>query len=195
MNLIERARKLILSPTTEWAAIAAEQPSVVQIFTGYVVPLALIPALGQLIGTGLFGRDQMSAMTSGIATAVISFVSSIAGVYLTALIVDFLAPNFGSQKNFGRAVQLVAYSYTPAWLAGILHIVPALGFLVFLASLYGLFLVYLGLPPTMKTPGDRVVIYLVVTIVAVIIVSAVLAALLGVIVFGMIDLGSVSMTG
>jgi hypothetical protein len=110
-------------------------------------------------------------------------------------VLDFLAPNFGSQKNFGRAVQLVAYSYTPSWVAGIFYIIPALGILALLAGLYGLYLLYLGLPQIMKTPDDKVVIYLVVTIVAVIIVSFILTAILTAVVFGIFGLSALSMMG
>ena len=109
---------------------------------------------------------------------IVSLLSALLGVFITAFVVDFLAPNFGSQKDFGRSMQLVAYSYTPAWVAGILNIVPVLGILAGLASLYGLYLIYLGLPSIKKTPEDKVVVYLVVTIVVVIVLYFVLAAIL-----------------
>jgi hypothetical protein len=195
MNIIDRAKNILLTPKTEWAAIAAEEPSVPQILTGYVIPLALIPVVGHVIGLGVIGQGAMASMTWGVAMAVITFVSAIVGLYITSYIVDFLAPNFGSQKNFGRAVQLVAYSYTPSWVAGIFYIIPALGILALLAGLYGLYLLYLGLPQIMKTPDDKVVIYLVVTIVAVIIVSFILTAILTAVVFGIFGLSALSMMG
>ncbi len=136
-----------------------------------------------------------SSFTMGIAMAIIGFVVALGGVYLTAYVIDMLAPNFGSQKNFGRAMQLVAYSYTPAWVAGILNIIPVLGVLVLVASIYGLYLMYLGFPHTMKTPDDKVVVYMVVSIVVLIVVYFVLTALLTAIVLGVFGLSTMSMIG
>jgi hypothetical protein len=192
---VDRAKNIILTPKTEWPAIAAEEPNVGQIISGYVIPLALIPAVGAMLGYGLIGRGMASSFTWGIAMAIIGFVVALGGVYLTAYVIDMLAPNFGSQKNFGRAMQLVAYSYTPAWVAGILTIIPVLGVLVLIAGIYGLYLLYLGFPHTMKTPDDKVVVYMVVSIVVLIVVYFVLTALLTAIVFGVFGLSAMSMIG
>jgi len=189
MNLVDRAKNIILTPKTEWLAIAGEEPNVGQIVTGYVIPLALIPAVGQIIGMGFLGAG---AMSWGFATALIGFISAIAGVYISSFIVDLLAPSFGSQKNFGRALQLVAYSYTPAWITGILYIIPAVALLVLVASLYGLYLLFLGLPHTMKTPADKVAIYLIVSIIVVIIVTAILSMVFGAIIMGIFGLSALS---
>ena len=191
MNIVDRAKNIIMTPKTEWTAIAAEEPNVGQIISGYVIPLALIPAIAAMLGYGLIGRGMASSFTMGIAMAIIGFVVALGGVYLTAYVIDMLAPNFGSQKNFGRAMQLVAYSYTPAWVAGILNIIPVLGVLVLVASIYGLYLMYLGFPHTMKTPDEKVVVYMVVSIV----VYFVLTALLTAIVLGVFGLSAMSMIG
>ncbi|HTY57782.1 MAG TPA: Yip1 family protein [Bacteroidota bacterium] len=195
MNIVDRAKNIIMTPKTEWPVIAGEEPVAAQIISGYVIPLALIPAVATMLGYGLIGRGVVSSFTWGIAMAIISFVVTVGGVYLTAFVVDFLAPNFGSQKNFGRSMQLVAYSYTPAWVAGILHIVPVLGILVFIASLYGFYIMYLGFPHTMKTPEDKVVVYMVVAIIVLIVVYFVLTAILTAIVFGIFGLSALSMMG
>ncbi len=42
MNLVERAKNIIVTPKTEWEAVAAEEPNIQQILLGYVLPLALI---------------------------------------------------------------------------------------------------------------------------------------------------------
>jgi len=195
MSLVDRAKNIIMTPKTEWPVIGAEEASAPQILTGYVVPLALIPAVASIIGYGLVGRGMMTSFTWGIAMGIIMFIATVAGVYLTAFVVDFLAPNFGSQKNFGRAMQLVAYSYTPAWVAGILYIVPVIGFLTIIASIYSIYLLYLGFPHTMKTPPDKVVVYMVVAIIVLIIVYFVLMAILTAIIFGIFGLSALSMMG
>ncbi len=195
MNIVDRAKNIMLTPKTEWPAIAGEEPVVGQIISGYVIPLALIPAVATMLGLGLIGRGMFTSFTTGIAMAIVSFIVAVAGVYLTAFVIDYLAPNFGSQKSFGRSMQLVAYSYTPAWVAGILTIVPVLGVLVLIASLYGLYLMYLGIPHTMKTPQDKVVAYMVVSIIVLLVIYFVLTAVLTMIVFGIFGLSAMSMMG
>jgi hypothetical protein len=193
MNLVERAKNIIMTPKTEWPVIAAEQPNPTAIMTGYVIPLALIPAVAMIIGHGLIGGTMASSLTWGIGLGVVSFVSTVLGVYLTALVMNFLAPNFGSQKDFGRAMQTVAYAFTPSWIAGILNILPAIGWLGSLLGLYGLYLMYLGLPHTMKTPADKVVVYLIVTIIVLVIIYMILGAIMTTIMLAILGFGAAGM--
>ena len=195
MGLLDRVKSILLSPKTEWEVIAGEEPNPGQIIVGYVLPLALIPAIATVIGMGFVGMGPFSSLSYGIAMGVVSFVTSLVGVYVTALVVDVLAPTFGSEKNFGRSLQLVVYSWTPAWVAGILSIIPALGWLGMVAGLYGIYLMYLGLPPIKKTPQDKQVVYLIVSFVVLMIVYFVLAAILGGIVLGIFGLGMMTMQG
>ena len=192
MNLVDRAKNIILNPKGEWQAIAAEEPNIGQIFTGYVLPLALIPTIAHVLGMGLIGMGMLHSFTYGVAAGLVQFILAFIGVYLTAFVVDLLAPNFGSQKNLGRAVQLVAYSYTPAWVAGLLYIIPFLSWLAWLGSLYSLYLLYLGLPATMKTPEDKVVVYLIVTIVVLIVIYGIAFSILTAIFLGIFGLGMMS---
>ncbi len=128
MNIVDRAKKIVMTPKTEWPVISSETPVIGEIMLNYVLPLALIPAVAQAIGYGLVGGPLISwSITAAVAAGLVSFLTAVVGVFVTAYVVDFLAPNFGSQKNLGRAVQLVAFSNTPGWLAGILNIIPALG--------------------------------------------------------------------
>ena len=194
MNLVDRAKNIIMTPQTEWPVIAAEEPNVGLIMSGYVIPLALIPTIASIIGWGVIGRG-VTSMSFGIASGIVAFGVAVLSVYLVAYVIDFLAPNFGSQKNLGRAMQLVAYSSTPGWVAGVLHIIPVIGWLAMLASLYGLYLLYLGLPHMMKTPQDKVPVYLIVSIVVVILAYAIIGGILSAILFGIFGVGAFATMG
>ena len=183
MNLIERVKNIILTPKTEWAKIAIEEQTLTTVITSYVVPLVLIGAAATFIGYGLIGINygffRMSGIEWGIKMAVIQVLSALIGVIVTAFIVDALAPSFGSEKNMNKSAQLVAYGYTPALIGAIFNIFPAIALIGSLFSLYGIYLMYLGLEPIKKTPEDKKVIYLVVTIVALIVVYVVIGIILG----------------
>src|SRR3546814_4956515 len=84
---------------------------------------------------------------------VFSYVLSLVMLYVVALIINALAPTFGGQKDQLQAVKVIGYAWTAAWVAGIATIVPWLGWLVVLAGgIYSIYLLYLGLPHTMKCP-------------------------------------------
>lgn len=178
MNLIERAKNIIVSPKTEWDAIANEEPNIQQVLIGYVIPMSLIPAIAIIIGWGLIGVYGFTSLNYGIALAVVQVVTAILSVFVAAFVIDALAPSFGSQKSLGRAVQLVAFSMTPAWVGGILNILPSISWLGSLFGLYGLYLLYLGLTPLMKTAEDKKVGYIIVSIIVLIVVYFVIIAIL-----------------
>jgi Yip1 domain len=183
MNLIERVKNMIVTPKTEWTVIDGESDTLSGVITKYVVPLAAVGAICTFIGYAFIGIDygffRMRGMEWGIKMAVISIVSSIIGVIITAFVVDALAPSFGSEKNINKSAQLVAYSYTPAFVGALLTIFPAISMIGGLFGLYGIYLMYLGLGPLKKTPEDKKVIYLVITIVVLIAVYFVIGLILG----------------
>jgi hypothetical protein len=71
-------------------------------------------------------------------------------------------------------------------IAGILYIIPPLAILVFLASLYGLYILYLGIPVFMETPEDKRLIYVIVSIVVYIIIMGIIGWITSAIMWGMI---------
>jgi len=167
-NLIGRAKSILLTPRAEWQVIAAETDTIRGIYTGYIMILAAIPAVKLLLSARFLG-------VSILPIVITTYVLSLAGTFLVALIVDALAPTFGGQKDRVQALKVVAYAYTAAWVAAIIGIVPGLGLLSALAGMiYGLYLLYLGLPFTMKCPAEKSLGYTVVTVIVAIVVSIVL---------------------
>jgi hypothetical protein len=176
MGLIDRAKNMILSPKTEWDVVAAETTTPAKIVTGYVLPLAAASAVAHFIGVALLMTGLMSAlgvshsMVGSLAGLVMGIVMAVVSVFVLAFIVDALAPTFAGQKSMTQAVKVVAYSYTPAWVFGLLAVIPFLGWIAaLLGALYGIYLLYLGLPKLMKSPPEKAVPYLVVTIVCAIV--------------------------
>lgn len=182
MELIDRAKNMITTPKTEWAVIASEEPNQSAMVTGYALPLILLGAVAAFIGYGFIGYSVFGVRVAGISwglyQAVMQLLFGLLGVYITTWVVTALAPSFNSEKNSGRAMQLVVYSMTPAWVGAILSIFPAISWIGMLFGLYSLYLIYIGLPHTMKTPQDKVVVYMIVTIVALIVVYALIGIIL-----------------
>lgn len=181
-GLAGRAKAILTAPTTEWPKIAAETDSVQNVFTRYVVPLAAIGPIfgfigGQLFGVGAFGFRYHPTLIGGLASAITAYVLSLVSIFLVAWVANFLADKFGGQQNFERAFKLCAYSLTAGWVAGVFNLLTSLSLLVFLASLYGIYLFYLGAMPMMAVPQDKAAGYTAVTIIGVIIVGLVIATI------------------
>ncbi len=179
MNLVERAKAIILSPGTEWPVIANEPNDARDLFVNYVAILAAIPAVCGFIGTALVGISMTGVDTfrvgigAALVSAIVGYVLAFVGVFVLALIVDALAPSFGGSKGMDNALKLVAYSATPSWLCGVFSLIPALGFLAIL-GLYSLYLFYVGLPVLMKSPKEKTLLYAVAVLVVGIVISLII---------------------
>ena len=118
-------------------------------------------------------------ISSSIAQAVTSYVLTLVGVFIIALIIDALAPTFGGEKNQMQALKVATYASTPSWIAGIVMILPMLGVIALLAALYGLYLLYLGLPLLMKAPQEKAIGYTAVVVVVAVVVMMVIGVVSG----------------
>src|SRR5215471_6447905 len=156
MKLVERAKAIILTPRTEWPVIEREPGGLIHLFVHYVAILAAIPEVAHLIGQSLIGG--YSPFVPSLLRALIAYAVAFVMVYIIAGVIDLLAPRYGGKKNFPNAVKLSVYSHTPLWLAGIFLLVPGLSFLLIL-GLYGVYLLWIGLPLLMGVPQYRALRY------------------------------------
>jgi len=182
MSIVQRVKDILLNPKGTWPVIDSEAATVQSIYVPYVVVLAAIPALAafigfSLIGMGGFGISMRVPVTSGLVTMLVSYVLSLAMVYVLAMIVDGLAPTFGGTKNQVSALKVVAYGATAGFLGGIFSLLPSLSILGVLAALYSIYLFYTGLPVLMKTPPDKALAYTAVVIVCGIVAGIVISVL------------------
>jgi len=175
MNLVERAKNILLTPAKEWDVIKGENLTIVDMFTKYAMILAAIPAVAGFIGFALIGVSYGFGtfrwpFGTALVWLILSYVLSLGGVFLLAFIIDALAPTFGCTKNLDAAVKIAVFSYTPVWVAGILGIIPAISILMILASIYSLYLLYMGLQKIKEPVNDKLMPYFVVSIVALIVI-------------------------
>jgi len=102
---------------------------------------------------------------------------AVVGVFVLSFIINALAPTFGAEQNSTQALKVAVYSYTPAWIAGVLQIVPLLGLFAIFAAFYCIYLLYLGLPALMKCPPDKAVGYTAVVVICAIVLTVVLTGI------------------
>jgi len=171
MDIVSRVKNILINPKNEWAVIDGEPDEPITILKSYVAIVAAIPAVCGFIGTSIIGiAGYRTGIIGGLFSAVLSYVLTLAGVFVMAFIIDALAEMFGGRKNFNSAFKVAAYAPTASWVAGVFTLIPVLSVLTIL-GLYSLYLLYLGLQMLMRTPQDKAIGYVIAVIVAAIIVS------------------------
>lgn len=162
-NIVDRCKNIIAKPKEEWAIIDQESDQVERLVKSYILPLAAIPPVAGLIGSLAFGYNILGinyrpSAGEAVATALVQYILGVAMIFVVALVIEYLAPHFGGKADRLKAVQLSAYSATASWLAGIFQLIPALAMLSTL-GLYGLYLLWTGLPILMRVPQDKLLFY------------------------------------
>jgi hypothetical protein len=178
MDLVTRAKNILLTPKTEWPFIAGETTPMASLFTGYVLPLAAIGPIATVVGQLLFGGGV--SMAAIVVLAIATFVMAFVAVYVVALIASKVAPSFGGKDDMGQALKLVAYSYTASWVGAIFNLVPAISLLGVIAAIYGLYILFTGTSPMLSVPKEKSVGYTAVVILVAIGLYIVIGIVIGV---------------
>lgn len=162
--IFNRVKNFVLSPAAEWDVIAGEDANVQRIYMNYVGPLVIAAALATAIGMSVigvsygFGSYRLPA-GAALGQAILQILLGLAGVYINGLVINALAPQFGGTADAGQAFKVAAYAPTPAWVAGLVMILPQLGIIALLGALYSLYLLFVGLPKLMKPAEDKAIVY------------------------------------
>ena len=159
-GLVARVRNIIFAPKTEWRVIQTESTSVSRLYSGYVVPMAAFASVMCFLRLSVVGVEVPSGGTirvpfiNGSLSALLTFVLSLAGLYLVGLVINTLASAFGGRPDLRQALKTAAYALTPAWLGTALTFLPIGNTLQFMAGLYGVYVLYIGLPVMMQAKED-----------------------------------------
>ncbi|HEX4332568.1 MAG TPA: Yip1 family protein [Usitatibacter sp.] len=184
MNLVERAKNILLTPKTEWVVIEAEPTLPKDLVLNYVLPLAAFAAVMHFLSLSVIGtRTPFGGVFHigygwALMMAVYQLIMAVVSVFVIGFIIDALAPSFGGTKNMNQATKVAAYAFTASWVGSIFTLIPWLGaVLMLLCALYGLYLLYLGLPQLMKNPADKSIGYTAVAVIATIVVMVVIGVI------------------
>jgi len=150
--LVERVKRLIRTPSAEWEAIDAEPATVAGLFRSYVLYLAAIGPVAGLIGMVVF---EHTPVIRACVLAAFGYGMSLVWVYVAGLVIDALAPRFGSFRDRLQAAKVAVYSPTPVMVCGVFDLIPALSFISVIGLVYSFYLLWVGLPKLMRTPPER----------------------------------------
>ncbi len=162
MNPINRAIAVLTQPRPTMSAAAAEPATTASLVGGYAAILALLPAIGALLGLLLFAGSALSYII-GSTLVLLVLMYALRDLGLTVvmgLIINALAPAMGGRKDSVGAMKLAVYAGTAIWVAGFLYgILAPLGAIAYLVLLAGFalagFIVYQGCGPLVGIPQNQ----------------------------------------
>lgn len=183
MGTINKAIGLVKNPVGFMTSDKDAPATVNSIMINYVAVLAAIPFFATLIGYlwyySLLGAYAGIFIGFAFVWAVLTYILYVVAVYVIGFVIQMLASNFGTARDQVKSLKLSAYVFTPVFLISVLNIIPPLGVLTILGLIYGLYILYMGLPIVLGTAKDRVVPYLVTIVVVTLIVYVVIAVIIG----------------
>lgn len=180
-----RVKGMLLEPRTTWKEIDTEFTKPGEIWGKYIIPLAAIGPIALTVGLLMFGQriaftslTSSVTLTGAISAGIGSYVLALLMVFVLSRIISLLAPGFDGQRNDVQGLKAAAYSSTASWVGGVFLILPALGIVSLVFSLYSLVLLYVGLPIVMKVPQSRAMGYTAVVIIIAIVIFLIAQAIL-----------------
>ena len=181
-NLKERVIAITKDPKGTWPVIKSELSSVSDIYQNYLIPLAGAAAVANYLGMVVFGQTAPGTgivvhwgFISGLFTAAIMLAFQLGMFYVSAMVLQTLAPKFGGNASLTDAFKLVAYANTPAMVVGLANIIPNIGKLVAVLGIYSIYVFWVGVTE-MTGVSEQKVPYVVLAVV-IQIVAVVTAAL------------------
>jgi hypothetical protein len=134
-------------------------------FVRYALPLAAIPAVAKgaglmIFGVQIYGVLFKPAPVAALISTALTYGLELASVLVLGFAIHLFSAVFNGESRLGPAMKLAVFSSAPGWFGGIflilptMGVLPPLGVLSVAATLYGLYVLYLGLPTLMCVRND-----------------------------------------
>ena len=179
MKIVNRVMNLILKPKETMEQLKHETVTTKDVII-YLAIIGLPTFLGIFLGYGFVGWGFHGGWIGyAFALGITMYILSIIGIIAFGFILNALANNFKSKENKMQAMKLVSYAATPWLLLGIASIYPPIAIISLLGGLYGLYILYLGLPILMETPKEQQISYFVIGLIIYIVIMGIIYWLVG----------------
>jgi len=160
-SVVKRAKNILISPKAEWLVIKDEPDSAGGIIYRYVMFLAMLPPLAVLVKSILStnAAAARSPMSYLVATNALWYLMNIVNVLIAGAVTTAFVFNALSRGDAVRGFKLAAYSFTPLFIAGIVIVAPGMGWFIYVAILYSVYLLYLGTCTVVELPKGSALWY------------------------------------
>lgn len=161
MSTLRRFASLVLRPSAEWQAIAAEPTTVDALLLRVILPYALLAPIATVIGMNVFDarwdplQGYLVPPEQIFAAAATTFFAVIGSIFGLAAIFVLLAPMFGSSRDYRAALKVAAYGALPVMLAGGAMLLPAMVVVGMVALCHTLYLYWVGARCVLDVRADH----------------------------------------
>lgn len=165
MFTITRIINFVRKPEQEWITINEENKPVWYVFLIYALPLIILEAVSNYIGTIFLWKGNINyAFTLSLLGIAIPVLLIVIGTIITTA----LAGVFKSEKNLKKTATIFIYSLLPFYISGMIsNLHPSLGF-VKIIGIYSIYLLYEGLSVSLDTPYKKITFFTGINVVALI---------------------------
>lgn len=173
---------LFTQPDKAWLEIKKNKYSSRQVFTYYLVPLLFISSLASAF---FMGRQFEELGFDWNQILLITFVGSLTAIYISGHLLTALAPRFTGSGTFDESISLIAFAYSPVFIASVLSSVhETLQIINVVSIIYMLFIFFKGIPVMMNIPIHKQLGFTIISVMILfltrLMISAFLAAIMAV---------------
>lgn len=148
--LANRVGNMLLHPLSEWQAIKDESATYKDILFRYVAVLAVIPPAAAIAGRYLLDRKiSNSAIQSSFGyiafTNLLWYCMYVLNVVIAGAVITAIITTPESRWSGVKGFKIAAYSFTPFFIVGLIAVFPKMGWIVYVAILYSICLLYQGI--------------------------------------------------
>lgn len=182
MKNLKRLKNLLTNPDQTWLEISQEQSTVQNMLKYQLLVFALIPVLcafisDAVIGVEMFNKVHRKPIYSTLVNSFLYYLSIIAFVFLLSFGLKIITIFFEIKVGFINTFKIINYSVFPVLFFSLLSLIPRASFLVYLISIYSVYIFYKGLPIVIKNQHDKSIILTTLLMVLLILVISLLVVL------------------
>ncbi len=184
-KIFNRVKDIVLKPKETWNTISTEETSVAKLGREYLLILAAVPSLASFLGNWIIGIRipfvGFYRLTFGesLINSIVIYILIVAEIWAVGKLISLLAKNFSSNRDDIRGFKVAVYIFTPYLASGVFNLIPYFSPLMLIAGLYGLYLLYIGLPVVMETPKEKSLPYFVVILTAIVLIFIIVSMISG----------------
>ncbi|MFW5663467.1 MAG: YIP1 family protein [bacterium] len=180
-QLLATIRILLVQPDKGWHLIKEAGYSWQQILGYFLMPLVFASSLAMVF---FMGNQLQDTPLSPNQMFFITFAGSVVAILLSAWMIATMAPRFKGESSLDETIALIAFSYTPVYLASIIaSLHEALQIFNLVAMVYMLFLFFKGTAVIIKVPAYKQLGFTITSVIILfavrLLISLLLAGILG----------------
>lgn len=138
--------QILVHPRDEWQMIRDEPVAYADLLLKYVAPLAAIPPLAVIAGSFVFSKNLPdNALAHLLITNLLWYCMYVLNVMVVGAVITAIVTAPDARWAGLQGFKVAAYSFTPLFIAGFISVIPKMGWAIYAAMLYSIYLLYLGI--------------------------------------------------